>query len=717
MLTKLNTKTHGCYIRYDGRDGLVHLGNEYIEINLLCHPEKGLAVTSLQRPGSEYQWVNGETPAYLYAGETDEIVEFNPLVTQPGKGILRLELKILSPQKPYLVSYWFECQPGVPVIRCWKSLKGHKGTLPINIQSQPSIQLSFLNDPALTLQTIQGIRQDLLQKKEGDYPSYKVNRRELALKDSTPIEFYSGERSSEKLLPWLTLENTWQGETFFMGLEWSGEWSAKLEPHNNGFNLGVGLARLIHSLSKNETFVFPAVFIGLAEGDFESATHQSYKFIGRYITPQPPSGFPWVMANTRESYPLQFTEAELKSEVDAASQIRCEGFYLDTGWQAGSLLSKNPAPMDKYRGLGNWQENLEKFPSGLKAFADYVHAKGLKFGLCIEPGRVDINTANTPEAGWSDKMLAKQGDTVIGHQFSDSFATAQVCLGCAETREWMIETVSRVIREYKVDWLRWDHNFTGICTRDDHGHQQGDGSYSHIMGLYQVLAAIRKSFPKLVIETSAAGGNRLDFGILRYTHTAWLHENNTPHYLVRFHQAGTGLALPYNYRNSWIVENGDFEPMEEFNEHTFAAYLRSRMLGTLGFSLKMKDYPDELKAAFRHEIETYKKFRPCFSYPFYQLTPQQDLRFPALPEPVTWEAYQFFDKSERLGVIFCFRNNSPDEEAIIQLKGLKPHCQYELKDMDTGAKYLQPGNELLEDGFQFKLPFLHASGLYQIKEK
>ena len=41
------------------------------------------------------------------------------------------------------------------------------------------------------------------------------------------------------------------------------------------------------------------------------------------------------------------------------------------------------------------------------------------------------------------------------------------------------------------------------------------------MGLYEVLAYLRARFPKLVIENCSGGGNRMDFGIIRYAHTTW----------------------------------------------------------------------------------------------------------------------------------------------------------------------------------------------------
>ena len=88
------------------------------------------------------------------------------------------------------------------------------------------------------------------------------------------------------------------------------------------------------------------------------------------LAPLPPMGW-----NTWNTFQTKINEDMLKEMVDryVSSGMREAGyryFVLDDGWMsmdrdaAGSLLA-DPV----------------KFPHGMKAFADYVHAKGLKFGI------------------------------------------------------------------------------------------------------------------------------------------------------------------------------------------------------------------------------------------------------------------------------------------------------------------------------------------------
>jgi alpha-galactosidase len=88
------------------------------------------------------------------------------------------------------------------------------------------------------------------------------------------------------------------------------------------------------------------------------------------LAPLPPMGF-----NTWNTFQTKISEDMLREMVDVfvSSGMRDAGyryFVLDDGWMAmerdqnGSLLA-DPV----------------KFPHGMKAFADYVHSKGLKFGI------------------------------------------------------------------------------------------------------------------------------------------------------------------------------------------------------------------------------------------------------------------------------------------------------------------------------------------------
>ncbi|WP_214411825.1 alpha-galactosidase D [Sphaerisporangium fuscum] len=95
------------------------------------------------------------------------------------------------------------------------------------------------------------------------------------------------------------------------------------------------------------------------------------------------------------------TEAKIKAQADAlvSSGLAAHGFVyvnLDDFYQK---CDSNGFVVDSY---GRWAVDPAKFPSGIKALADYVHGKGLKFGFYVTPGIArNAVTANTPILGTS----------------------------------------------------------------------------------------------------------------------------------------------------------------------------------------------------------------------------------------------------------------------------------------------------------------------------
>ncbi|MFI7705244.1 carbohydrate-binding protein [Nonomuraea sp. NPDC049480] len=95
------------------------------------------------------------------------------------------------------------------------------------------------------------------------------------------------------------------------------------------------------------------------------------------------------------------TEAKMKAQADAlvSSGLAAKGYIyvnLDDFFQK---CDANGFVVDSY---GRWAVDTAKFPSGIKALADYVHDKGLKFGFYVTPGIAkNAVTANTPVEGTS----------------------------------------------------------------------------------------------------------------------------------------------------------------------------------------------------------------------------------------------------------------------------------------------------------------------------
>ena len=91
-----------------------------------------------------------------------------------------------------------------------------------------------------------------------------------------------------------------------------------------------------------------------------------------------------VILNTWEAVYFDHNFDTLKALADKAADSGVERFVVDDGW-FGSRR-------DDTSGLGDWQIAQDVWPDGpksLKALADYVHAKGMEFGLWFEPEMVN----------------------------------------------------------------------------------------------------------------------------------------------------------------------------------------------------------------------------------------------------------------------------------------------------------------------------------------
>lgn len=102
----------------------------------------------------------------------------------------------------------------------------------------------------------------------------------------------------------------------------------------------------------------------------------------------PPMGW-----NSWNQFQLRIDENLMRAEADAmvASGMRDAGYQyiiVDAGWKA--------ATRDEH---GKLQGDPRKFPSGMKALADYIHSKGLKFGIYTDAGTGDCDSGAPGSGG------------------------------------------------------------------------------------------------------------------------------------------------------------------------------------------------------------------------------------------------------------------------------------------------------------------------------
>lgn len=708
------------YVAYNEATRGFEIGNSRIRRQMRYDSASGFRLVGLTNVATGHAWL---APSTLNA-ELYMVLDGQVITGPDARFVLRdyqaipnpdgsLELVVSLARGPLTAKLHYVVFPWSGVFEQWISLENTGVAVLRNLTALDSLSLALRPSPApLTLYWVQGLS-PAIDDPEASQPNPVLRMRSLQLDEGVAQELGSTERSSQGSMGWFALADPTLGEGLFGGIEWSGAWKLSVARNSGDTLLRAGMLNVRHDLVPGQVFESPHRFLGFYQGDLDDAANASHAFARTYLMHPLPFAFPWTQYNTWYAYGIALDEETLRREVDAAAELGLELFYVDAGWYDGS-----PPEGDFGYGLGTWRENRNKFPSGLKSFADYVHGKGMRFGLWVEPERVDLRyVGEDNEIQW-DWLAPEAQNAAQAHNFVPSGEelahTAQVCLGKPEAREWVKTWLTRLVREYDLDWLKWDNNLWMSC---DSPGELGDGNYAHVRGLYEVLDYLRAEFPNLIIENCASGGNRMDYALMRRTDIAWLSDETGPSYRVRYHLAGASYAFPPEYLNTWLVDSPS-EPLNEtIDPATLRAWLRSRMMGAFGISAPLADWSPQMRATAAIEIEQYKIIRPIIANgQLYRLLPQTDLAYPALEPPSSPDAAEFLNPGENRGVVFMFRGQIPWQQRRLTLKGLEPERLYQITSADRTISLLRTGKQLMTSGIRFRYEANQPSALLFINQ-
>jgi alpha-galactosidase len=428
--------------------------------------------------------------------------------------------------------------------------------------------------------------------------------------------------------------------------------------------------------------------------------------------PRFPEGWPWV------SYDIWSTdganvEKNIHDEIPFAARLGVELFYLDASWYRNSSLKGTG---DWGKGLGSYQEDRIKFPRGLRYLSDQVHAAGMKFGLWVGPNIVDITLVGQeiPE-NWLAHENGKPRELEIP---SWEHKCAHVCLGSPAYADHLKEELTRLVKEYNLDWLKWDNSgLPGIpaaCTRGDHGHAAGDGSEAALANEYAIFKHLHESFPELTLE-QCGYGSRLDYGRAAYIRANWCSDTCFPSDRVRSNAMACATVYPSACNASWIVrEDKEFFSYKE--KHEIDAGVRSRMIGLFGvgtlngqMSQRASLYPANILERLRENITTYKQFRHLLA---------QQVSYPFQPygrSPQGWDAVQFTAADGTEAVVICFRSASSQVQSVLPLGRLRANATYRVRRTDANAEEKLSGADLMRSGLLVQLTLAGSSEILHLK--
>jgi alpha-galactosidase len=383
--------------------------------------------------------------------------------------------------------------------------------------------------------------------------------------------------------------------------------------------------------------------------------------------------------------------AVFAANADVAAELGMELCTLDAGWFGPADPETS---WTDYR--GDWDlVNTERFPAGIRAVADRVHDRGMRFGLWCE---IEALGPKARLAETRPDFPATRDGAPLGY----------VCFGNPAAAAWAVQTLGRLVRDFGADWIKLDFNLDpGLgCDRTDHGHGSGDGLFEHYRAYYDVLAQVRADHPEVVLENCSSGGLRIDLGLLRQTHLTFLSDPDWPEHGLQI-LWGASIMLPPDQLLHWGYSEWRADHPEQtlnprdpgLQPHQIDYYRRIAMLGATGCSYRLPDLPDEFRARLRDNVRLYQDLvRPYVrTADLYRLTGQPG----RYGRGERWAAFQYAADDH---LVLAFRLPGGASDRSIRLELLDPDRWYEIERVGSGDRTKTTGRALLTEGLAFSLP-------------
>lgn len=186
-------------------------------------------------------------------------------------------------------------------------------------------------------------------------------------------------------IPWLLVETDGDHPSgWYVGIEFSGRTRLTLSREGSSLSGEVGLnpspGPFLTRVLAGGSFTTPTIFLGAFSGDSDAAGNILRRWVSRVLLNpadlQNPS-YPLLVNNSWGSG-MDINEEKADAMIQDAAKLGLEMFHVDAGW---------------FRGVGDWYSNLQKFPHGMAALADYAHRLQLKFGMWVAWTQAGIDTA------------------------------------------------------------------------------------------------------------------------------------------------------------------------------------------------------------------------------------------------------------------------------------------------------------------------------------
>ena len=485
--------------------------------------------------------------------------------------------------------------------------------------------------------------------------------------------------SSYQFNPFLALarENAdeFQGQVYGFSLVYSGNFLAQTEVDNYDTArvlMGIHPNGFKWTLGKGESFQTPEMVMVYSEAGLNGMSQTFHKLYrtrlarGTWRDKVRP-----ILINSWEAFYFDFDAPKLLGLADAAADLGMELFVLDDGW-----FGKRD---DSTSSLGDWYPNEEKLKGTLKELAEKINAKGLKFGLWIEPEMT--NKDSDLYRAHPDWLLAEQGKRICHSrtQYVLDFSKKEV-------REYIGDMLENLLAEVPVSYIKWDMNrtFSEVFSNGNDREYQGKVCHKYILGVYELYERLTSRFPHVLFESCASGGARFDPGMLYYAPQGWTSDDTDAIERLKI-QYGTSMVYPVSCMGSHVSASPNHQTNRVTPIETRAdvAYF-----GTFGYELDLLKLDEEDKVEIRRQIAFMKEKRDLIQKgTFYRLKS---------PFEGNETAWMIVSEDQKKALVGYYRVMQPVNVGFkrLKLKGLKEDTCYKV----SGYAYDCYGDELMQVG-------------------
>lgn len=485
--------------------------------------------------------------------------------------------------------------------------------------------------------------------------------------------------SSYQFNPFLALarENAdeFQGQVYGFSLVYSGNFLAQTEVDNYDTArvlMGIHPNGFKWTLGKGESFQTPEMVMVYSEAGLNGMSQTFHKLYrtrlarGTWRDKVRP-----ILINSWEAFYFDFDAPKLLGLADVAADLGMELFVLDDGW-----FGKRD---DSTSSLGDWYPNEEKLKGTLKELAEKINAKGLKFGLWIEPEMT--NKDSDLYRAHPDWILAEQGKRICHSrtQYVLDFSKKEV-------REYIGDMLENLLAEVPVSYIKWDMNrtFSEVFSNGNDREYQGKVCHKYILGVYELYERLTSRFPHVLFESCASGGARFDPGMLYYAPQGWTSDDTDAIERLKI-QYGTSMVYPVSCMGSHVSASPNHQTNRVTPLETRAdvAYF-----GTFGYELDLLKLGEEDKAEIRRQIAFMKEKRDLIQKgTFYRLKS---------PFEGNETAWMIVSEDQKKALVGYYRVMQPVNVGFkrLKLKGLKEDTCYKV----SGYAYDCYGDELMQVG-------------------